>query len=55
MDYFAAEDARAFDDLFVIVRQISCPAPSKEWEMRIAQGLKSDKSYLKGDFKVFTS
>ena len=55
LDYFAAEGARAFDDLFVIVRQISCPGPGKEWETRIAQGLKRDKLYLKGDFKVFTS
>lgn len=55
LDYFAAEGARAFDDLSVIVRQISRLGPGKEWKTRIAQALKTDKLYLKGDFKVFTS
>ena len=53
--YFAAEGARSFDDLSVIVRQISRLGPGKEWETFIAQALKTDKLYLKGDFKVFTS
>lgn len=53
--YFAAEGARAFDDLSVIVRQISRLGPGKEWETRIAEALKTDKLHLKGDFKVFTS
>ena len=43
LDYFAAEGARAFDDLSVIVRQISRLGPGKEWETRIAQALKTDK------------
>lgn len=55
LDYFAAEGTRSFDDLSVIVRQISRLGPGKEWETFIAQALKADKLYLKGDFKVFTS
>ena len=55
LDYFAAEGARSFDDLSVIVRQIFRLGPGKEWETFIAQALKTDKLYLKGDFKVFTS
>ena len=53
LDYFPAEGARAFDDLSVIVHQISRLSPGKEWETRITQVLKTDKLYLKGDFKVF--
>ena len=55
LDYFAAEGTRSFDDLSVIVRQISRLGPGKEWETFIAQALKADKLYLKEDFKVFTS
>ena len=53
LDYFAVEGARSFDDLSVIVRQISRLGPGKEWKTFIAQALKTDKLYLKGDFKVF--
>ena len=55
LDYFAAEGARSFDDLSVNVRQIAHLGPGKEWETFIAQALKTDKLYLKGDFKVFLS
>ena len=36
LDYFAAEGARAFNDLSIIVRQISRLGPGKERETRIA-------------------
>ena len=55
LDYFAAEGARSFDDLSVIVRHIALLGPGKEWETFIAQAIKTDKLYLKGDFKVFSS
>ncbi|XP_078368927.1 uncharacterized protein LOC144652746 [Oculina patagonica] len=55
LDYFAAEGARAFDDLAVIIRQIAFLGPGKEWEAKIAEALKTDKLYLKGDYKVHIS
>ena len=55
LDYFAAEGARAFDDLAVIVREMSRLGPGKEWETSMAEALKTDKLYLKGDFKVLSS
>lgn len=52
LDYFAAEGARAFDDLVMTVHQISEYGSGKEWEKRIIEALKAAKLYLKGDFKV---
>ena len=53
MDYFAAEGARAFDDLVGMVHQMSeNVAGGKEWEKRMTEQLKASKLYLKGDFKV---
>lgn len=52
LDYFAAEGARAFDDLVAMVHQISENSASKEWETRVVEALKAGKLYLKGDFKV---
>ena len=52
LDYFAAEGARAFDDLAVLVRQISHFGPGKEWEMTVVHSLKRNKLYLKEDYKV---
>ena len=55
LDYFAAEGACAFDNLTETVRQISQLGAGKEWETRVTEALKTDKLYLKGDYKVMIS
>ena len=53
LDYFAAEGARAFDNLASIVEDISSlRADDREWARRIKDSLKAGKLYLKSDFKV---
>lgn len=52
LDYFAAEGARAFEDLESLVHQLSQLGLGKESDTFDAQSLKSAKLYLKGDFKV---
>lgn len=52
LDYFVAEGARAFDSLAVTVRQVSQLGAGKDWETRITEALKTNKLYLKGDYKV---
>ena len=52
LDYFAAEGARAFDDLVALVRQIGELGSDKEWETTVVQALMTSKQYLKGDYKV---
>ena len=53
LDYFAAEGARAFDDLASIVEDISSlRADDGEWASSIQDSLKVGKLYLKSDFKV---
>ena len=53
LDYFAAQGARAFDDLVGMVHQMSeNVADGKEWEKKMTEPLKASKLYLKGDFKV---
>lgn len=52
LDYFAAEGARAFEDLASLVRQLSELGLGKESDAIDAQSLKTAKLYLKGDFKV---
>ena len=52
LDYFAAEGARAFDDLVVLIRQIGEIGSGKEWETTVVQALMKSKQYLKGDYKV---
>jgi len=53
LDYFAAEGARAFEDLGSIVDKISpFRADGAEWATATHDALKAGKSYLKGDFKV---
>ena len=37
LDYFAAEGARAFDDLVALVRQIGKLGSGKEWETTVVQ------------------
>ena len=52
LDYYAADGARAFDDLGSVVRQLGELGLGKEWEVQHQELLKTVKSYLKGDFKV---
>ena len=52
LDYFAAEGARAFEDLESLVRQLSKLGLGKESDAINTQSLKTAKLYLKGDFKV---
>ena len=52
LDYFAAEGARAFDDLVVLIRQIGEIGSGKEWETAVVQALMTSKQYLKGDYEV---
>lgn len=52
LDYFAAEGARAFEDLESLVRQLSELGLGKESDAIDIQSLKTAKLYLKGDFKV---
>ena len=52
LDYFAAEGARAFEDLESLVRQLSELGLGKESDAIDTQSLKAAKLYLKGDFKV---
>ena len=52
LDYFAAEGARAFDDLVALVRQIGELGSDKEWKTTVVQALITSKQYLKGDYKV---
>ena len=52
LDYFAAEGARAFDNLISVVRQVGFLGPGHDWEKRVIECLKTQKLYLKGDFKL---
>ena len=56
LDYFAAEGAKAFDDLGFIVQEISLlRSDGAEWATMMQDSLKAGKLYLKGDFKVCSS
>ena len=48
LDYFAAEGAKAFDDLLQIVGKVG----DRQWVLRYEQALKEGKQYLKTDYKV---
>ena len=52
LDYFAADGARAFEDLDNLVRHLGELGLGKEWEVQYVELLKTAKLYLKGDFKV---
>ena len=52
LDYFAADGARAFDELEGLVLQLGELGRGKEWQVRYVKSLKVAKFYLKGDFKV---
>ncbi|PFX27827.1 putative amine oxidase [copper-containing] [Stylophora pistillata] len=51
LDYFAAEGARAFDELEGLVLQLGELGLGKEWQVRYVKSLKEAKFYLKGDFR----
>ena len=48
LDYFAAEGAKAFDDLIEIAGKLG----DRQWALRSEQELKEGKQYLKTDYKV---
>ena len=53
LDYFAADGARAFEDLDKLVRQLGDLGLGSEWQVQQhVELLKAAKSYIKGDFKV---
>ena len=52
LDYFAADGARAFEDLDNLVRQLGDLGLGNEWQVQHVELLKAAKSYIKGDFKV---
>lgn len=53
LDYFAAEGARAFDDLGSIVQEIAfLRSDGADWATMMQDSLKAGKLYLKGDYKV---
>lgn len=48
LDYFAAEGAKAFNDLLKLVARTG----DRQWVVRCEQALKEGKQYLKTDYKV---
>ena len=52
LDYYAAEGARAFDDLAGIVEKVYALSDLSEGDTGLLESLKAGKLYLKGDFKV---
>ena len=48
LDYFAAEGAKAFNDLLQLVARTG----DRQWVVRCEQALKEGKQYLKTDYKV---
>lgn len=48
LDYFAAEGAKAFDDLMAIVEKLG----ERQWVRRCQRALKEGKQYFKTDYKV---
>lgn len=52
LDYFAAEGARAFNDLSAVLEQALENGARKERVQGLQEALKAGKLYLKGDFKV---
>lgn len=52
LDYFAAEGARAFNDLSAVLEQTLENGARKERVQGLQEALKAGKLYLKSDFKV---
>lgn len=48
LDYFAAEEAKAFDDLTALGKKLG----DRHWVLKFQQLLKEGKQYLKTDYKV---
>ena len=48
LDYFAAEGAKAFDDLTAMVEKLG----DRHWVLKCQQSLKEGKQYLKADYKA---
>lgn len=55
LDNYAAEGARAFDDLAGIVENISTNVELDVKKEEVFDALKAGKLYLKGEYKVHTS
>ena len=55
LDYFAAEGARAFEELVAIVKDISIlMGGGEKWATTLQESLKAGKFYLKRDYKVIS-
>ncbi len=54
LDYFAADGAKAFDDLIHVVKRFQECGLSRETANSWENSLKSGKQYLKSDYKVRT-
>ena len=52
LDYFAAEGAKAFEDLSVVLERVAPLGHGQDWEKDMNDALKAGKMYLKGDYKV---
>ena len=52
LDYFAAERAKAFEDLMGVVKKVGEVRQDSALARQLTDGLKNAKQYLKGDFKV---
>ena len=53
LDYISSAGAQAFDDLSVVVDHLGDEFMGMEWAKDQKDRLKSDKRYLKSDFKVY--
>ena len=51
LDYFAAEGAKAFDEVTALVEKLG----DRHWVLKCQQLLKEGKQYLKTDYKVSTT
>lgn len=52
LDHYAADGAKAFDNLLTVVRQIGEFGAGKDWETLTIDNLRTIKMYLKGDYNV---
>ena len=52
LDYYAAEGAKAFDELISVAEKCAVAGAGLEWQREICDALKAAKMYLKGDYKV---
>lgn len=52
LDNYAAEGAKAFDELIVVAEKCAVVGAGLDWQKEICDALKVAKMYLKGDYKV---